>query len=154
MSGGAGLLTYIDEHADELDDVVLEIHLEHAALECEVQEGEVVPTEKPTPRWFFTSRIPSLEAAVGSAIEAEELWRSLILAPDAFGTFPPTDGAGYHVAGVPVVNLLAAPFYLFDKMDTLDKIDRAHLVPLTRATIRIIQSVRSETAAGLRSKKV
>ena len=53
-----------------------------------------------------------------------------------------------------MVNLLAAPFYLFDKMDTLDKIDRAHLVPLTRATIRIIQAVRSETAAGLRSKKV
>ncbi len=77
-------------------------------------------------------------------------WRSA--APDAFGTFPPTDGAGYHVAGVPVVNLLAAPFYLFDKMDTLDKIDRDHLVPITRATIRIIESVRAETAAGLRAR--
>lgn len=154
MSGGAGLLTYIDQHADELDDVVLEVHLEHAALECEVVDGRAVPTDQPTPRWFFTSRIPSLEAAVGAAIEGEELWRSLILAPDAFGTFPPTDGAGYHVAGVPVVNLLAAPFYLFDKMDTLDKIDRDHLVPITRATIRIIESVRSETAAGLRAEVV
>jgi len=76
------------------------------------------------------------------------------LAPDAFGTFPPTDGAAYHVAGVPVVNLLAAPFYLFDKIDTLDKIDREHLVPITRATIRIIESVRSETAAGLRAQVV
>ena len=154
MSGGAGLLTYIDEHADELDDVVLEVHLEHAALECTVEDGEVVPTDQATPRWFFTSRIPSLEAAVGEAIEGEELWRSLILAPDAFGTFPPTDGAAYHVAGVPVVNLLAAPFYLFDKMDTLDKIDREHLVPITRATIRIIESMRSETAAGLRAQVV
>lgn len=154
MSGGAGLVSYIDQHADDLDDVVLEIHLEHAALECTVEDGEVVPTDQPTPRWFFTSRIPSLEAAVGEAIEGEELWRSLILAPDAFGTFPPTDGAGYHVAGVPVVNFLAAPFYLFDKMDTLDKIDRDHLVPLTRATIRIIGSVRSETAAGLRAQVV
>ena len=154
MSGGAGLLGYLDRHADELDRVVLEVHLEHAALECEELDGRAVPTDQPTPRWFFTSRIPSLEAAVGAAIEGEELWRSLILAPDAFGTFPPTDGAGYHVAGVPVVNVLAAPFYLFDEMDTLDKIDRDHLVPLTRTTIRIIESVRSETAAGLRAKVV
>ncbi|MBX3285423.1 MAG: M28 family peptidase, partial [Actinobacteria bacterium] len=154
MSGGAGLRGYIAAHADELADVVLEVHLEHAALECEVVDGQAVPTDRATPRWFFTSRIPSLEAAVGEAIEGEELWRSLILAPDAFGASPPTDGSGYHLAGVPVVNVLAAPFYLFDEMDTLDKIDRDHLVPLTRATIRIIESVRAETAAGLRAKVV
>lgn len=50
MSGGAGLLGYIDRHADELDDVVLEVHLEHAALECEVVDGEAVVTDQPTPR--------------------------------------------------------------------------------------------------------
>jgi len=37
-------------------------------------------------------------------------------------------------------------------MDTLDKVDRAHLVPLTRATIRIVNSTAGETAAGLRSQ--
>src|SRR5918994_5592587 len=33
----------------------------------------------------------------------------------------PTDGAFYHLAGVPVMNFLTAPFYLFDEMDALDK---------------------------------
>ena len=53
----------------------------------------------------------------------------MIVAPDAFGEQPPTDGAFYHREGVPIVQFLAAPFYLFDAMDTLDKIDRANLVP-------------------------
>ena len=34
------------------------------------------------------------------------------------------------------MNFLTAPFYLFDEMDTLDKIHRPSLVPVTRAAIR------------------
>jgi hypothetical protein len=52
------------------------------------------------------------------------------------------------------MNLLTAPFYLFDAMDTLDKIDRANLVPLTRATIRIVESARGVTAAKMRAAVV
>src|SRR5918994_410419 len=70
---------------------------------------------------------PQLEQAVADALETEELHRSMILAPDAFGTQPPTDGAFYHLAGVPVMNFLTAPFYLFDEMDTLDKVERDNL---------------------------
>ncbi len=151
MSGGAGLRGYIEAHRAELAQVVLEVHLEHAALEFGGQGGDVVPTGQPVPRWFFTTRIPSLEAAVAEALETEHLGRSMILAPDAFGEQPPTDGAFYHREGVPVMNFLTAPFYLFDAMDTLDKIDRDHLVPLTRATIRIVESTRGVSAAEMRA---
>jgi hypothetical protein len=158
MSGGAGLHAYIEAHRAELADVVLEVHLEHACLELTDGEGgpadEPVPTGMPVPRWFFTSRIPQLEAAVVDALEAEALHRSMLLAPDAFGDQPPTDGAFYHSEGVPIVHFLAAPFYLFDAMDTLDKIDRDNLVPLTRATIRIIESTRGTSAAAMRAAVV
>jgi Peptidase family M28 len=155
MSGGAGLKGYIDAHRSELDQVVLEVHLEHAALEFAEQDGdELAPTGLPVPRWFFTSRIPQLEAAVADALETEELHRSMILAPDAFGAQPPTDGAFYHVEGVPVMNFLTAPFYLFDEMDTLDKIDQENLEPLTRATIRIVDSTAGVSAAELRAEVV
>lgn len=150
MSGGAGLRAYIEDHRDELDDVVLEVHLEHAALELAEADGELVPTGQPVPRWFFTSRLAPLEEAIRTALEREAVHRSMILAPDAFGEQPPTDGAFYHTEGVPVMNFLTAPFYLFDEMDTLDKIDREGLVPLTRATIRLIHWTREVTAAGLR----
>jgi hypothetical protein len=51
---------------------------------------------------------------------------------------------------VPLVNLLAAPFYLFDAMDTLDGIDRASLVPITRAAIRIVEATAGVSAAAMR----
>jgi hypothetical protein len=55
---------------------------------------------------------------------------------------------------MPIVDLLAAPFYLFDEMDTLDKIDRGHLVPITRAGIRIVGFTRGRSAAALRAQAV
>jgi hypothetical protein len=157
MSGGAGLHRYIEQHRDELASVVLEVHLEHAALEvADPPSGpatapeELVSTGLATPRWWFTSRNPRLEAAVLDALAIEQLDRSMLAAPDAFGAQPPTDGGFYHAAGVPIVNVLAAPFYLFDAMDTLDKVDVDSLVPLTRATIRVVASTAGVSAAAMR----
>jgi hypothetical protein len=151
MCGGAGLEAYLETHHDELDRIVLELHLEHAALDAERRGGALVVLDRCVPRWFFTSRIPDLESAVMSAIAAEDLRRSMLLAPDALGPRPPTDGGRYHDAGVPIVQFLAAPWYLFDEVDTLDKVDRANLVPITRTAIRIIESTRDRTAADLRA---
>ena len=155
MVDGSGLRRYIADHRDELSSVVLEVHLEHAAREFAERTDQpghqLEPTGLATPRWWFTSRNPDLEAAVLDALTLEQLDRSMLVAPDAFGDQPPTDGAFYHSEGVPIVNFLAAPFYLFDAMDTLDKVDRANLVPLTRATIRIVDSTRGVSAAAMRA---
>jgi hypothetical protein len=154
MVGGAGCRAFLESHATELARIVLEIHLEHAAREFTLRDDALAPTGLPETRWFFTSRIPSLERAVRSAIEAEQLERSLILPPDVFGPHPTTDGGFFHVHDVPLVNYLTAPFYLFDAMDTLDKIDVPSLVPVTRATIRILESTRGISAAEMRSAGV
>jgi hypothetical protein len=151
MSDGAGLHQYIEAHREELAKVVLEIHLEHAALEFDEDEsGELKSLDMPTPKWWFVSRLPELEAAVKDALETEGIRRSMILAPNAFGDQPPTDGAFYHTEGVPIVQHLAAPWYLFDEQDQPDKIDQEGLVPLTRATIRIVESTRGISAAAMR----
>jgi hypothetical protein len=52
------------------------------------------------------------------------------------------------------VNFLAAPFYLFDAMDTLDKIHRPSLVPITRAAARIVASTAGVSAAAMRADAV
>ncbi|HWQ28688.1 MAG TPA: M28 family peptidase, partial [Dehalococcoidia bacterium] len=151
MAGGAGARAFIDAHRDDLGRVVLEVHLEHAASEFAEVDGALRPTGHPEARWWFTTRNPRLEDAVRGAIEAEGLTRSLILRPDIFGPQPTTDGGFFHVAGVPLVNYLTAPFYLFDAMDTLDKIHRPSLVPVTRAAIRIIESTAGVSAASMRA---
>lgn len=150
MCGSAGQDAYIDAHRDELDRVVLEVHLEHAALDVEERAGGLVPVDRCTPRWFFTSRIDRLERDVFAAIVDEDLRRSMLLAPDAIGPRPTTDGSGYHDAGVPIVQFLSAPFYLFDRIDTMDKIDRPNLVALTRAAVRIVDSTAGVSADAMR----
>jgi hypothetical protein len=130
------------------------VHLEHAANEMVEQGGTLHSSGQPEVRWWFTTRLARLEEAVRAAIEAEDLRRSLVLRPDVFGAKPTTDGADFHLAGVPLVNYLTAPFYLFDAMDTLDKIHRPSLVPVTRAAIRIIESTAGVSAAAMRAGRV
>jgi hypothetical protein len=151
MCGGAGLHAYVEAHRAELARAVLEVHLEHAAREYTERRGQLTSTGQCVPRWFFTTRLPRLEAAVANAFAQEHLTRSMILAPDALGDHPPTDGGGYHTEGVPIAQFLAAPSYLFDEADHLDKIDKENLTPLTRAAIRIIHSTAGVSAAAMRS---
>jgi len=150
MAGGAGQKTFVETHRAELDRCVLEVHLEHAANEIVDDGGGLRATGRPEARWWFTTRIPRLESDVRDAIEREDLRRSFMLRPDTFGEKPTTDGADFHLAGVPLVNYLVAPFYLFDAMDTPDKIHRPSLVPVTRAAIRIVASTRGVSAAEMR----
>jgi hypothetical protein len=150
MAGGAGQASFVEMHRAELERTVLELHLEHAANEVVVDDGVLRPTGRPEVRWWFTSQIPRLEAAVRAAIEAEDLRRSHVLRPDVFGPKPTTDAADFFPAGVPIVNYLVAPFYLFDAIDTLDKIHRPSLAPVTRAAVRIVESTAGVSAAAMR----
>jgi len=154
MAGGAGVHAFIDRHRADLDRIVLEIHLEHAAREIVERDGALVPSGEPEPRWWFTSRIPRLEAAVWAAITGERLERSLLMTPTALAPFPTSDGGPFHLAQVPLVNYLTAPFYLFDAMDNVDKIDAATLVPLTRAVVRIVGSTHHVSAGAMRGAAV
>jgi hypothetical protein len=151
MAGGAGARAFVNQHAGELDRVVLEVHLEHAAAEVRGDGKRLELTGRPEPRWWFTSTEPGLEAAVSDAVRAEDLRRSLVLKPTVFGEAPTTDGSAFYLAGVPIVQFLTAPMYLFDSADTIDKIHIPSLEPVTRAVIRIINSLHNRTATDLRA---
>jgi hypothetical protein len=149
MAGGAGTQAFIAAHRDRMDGIVLEIHLEHAA-----SLGPEVAPEHPdraVPRWWFTSEEPRLEQVVWDAMVAEGLDRSLLLAPTAFGPRPTTDGGFFHDVGVPLVNYLTAPWYLFDPRDDLAKVHRPSLTGVTGATARIVAATGAWSAAGLRA---
>ena len=69
MSGGAGLLHFVSTHTQWLqEEVLVEIHLEHAAREVRGENGLLVATGDPEVRWWFTSSVPALEEAVAQAI--------------------------------------------------------------------------------------
>jgi hypothetical protein len=150
MAGGAGCEAFLEAHRSDLENIVLELHLEHAANEFISGESGLVATGEPETRWFFTSQNPSLKGAVADALLAEGLDRSLVIAPNAFGDRPTTDGGAFYLAGVPLVNYLTAPFYLFDAMDTLDKIHKPSLDAITRWTIRMVDFTAGISARQMR----
>ncbi|WP_394836084.1 M28 family peptidase [Pendulispora rubella] len=153
MVNAAGTRAFIAAHPDLLAKTVLEVHLEHVARRCEPDgAGGLVATSEPEVRWWFTSRNPTLQAAVREAIAANELTRSFVFPPTALSAMPPTDGAYFYPAGVPLVHFLSAPMYLFDSRDTIDKVHGPSLVPLSRAVVQIIASTRDVSAAAMRSE--
>ncbi|MFW9992949.1 MAG: hypothetical protein ACFFD4_12980 [Candidatus Odinarchaeota archaeon] len=155
MADGAGTWAFVSKNREFLRKVVAAIHLEHVARDVKSENGKLIPLETPTVRWWFTSRITTLEEITEEAFTKEDLYRSIVMPPDGFPPrieWPPTDGGPYHVAGVPLVSLLAAPPYLFDSADIPDKIHEESLEPITRAVIRIINALKKQTAKGLREQ--
>jgi hypothetical protein len=150
MAGVAGTKAFIEKHQDMLPDVVLEVHLEHAARRCEVVDGKLVPTADPEIRWWYTTQTPALEKLVAESIAAEDLARSWIMPPTTFERMPLTDGAYFYPAGVPMVNFSSVPMYLLDPADTLDKVHEPSLVPITKAVARMIDGTANCTPATFR----
>jgi hypothetical protein len=150
MSHGAGTRAFIERHRSMLEHIVLEVHLEHAATDdptaVDVDDGSRV-----TPRWWFTTEHRALEQAVWDAIVEHRLDRSLILTPDALAPFPTTDGGLFHLEGIPLVNYLTAPWYLFDPADTMDKIDHESLTKIGLAAFDIVGSTRGKSARQMRA---
>ena len=151
MAGGAGCQAFVNDNAELIDRIVVEIHLEHTARECRGEDGRLIPTDKPEIRWWWVSKITELEDVVEDAIKVEDLRRSLLLPPDALGKMPTTDGGFFHPAGVPIVQYLTAPMYLFDPQDTPDMIHQDSLLPVTRSTIRIVNGMQDRSASALRA---
>ncbi|MFX0137852.1 MAG: M28 family metallopeptidase [Candidatus Hodarchaeota archaeon] len=154
MAGGKGAKHFVEKNKELLKKVVTGIHLEHVARDIKSENGEIIPSDDPTVRWWFVSRILPLEEIVEDAIKKENLHRSILLPPDDFPPgrdSPPTDGSFYHQEGIPFISFLTAPPYLFDTADTLDKIHEDSYEPLTRAVIRIINTLKNHTASELRN---
>ena len=125
--------------------------LEHVAAASVVDvAGELVALDAPENRWWFVTEDPGLQATVGEAIRAENLGRSLVFKPDAFMAHPPTDGGPLHLAGVPLVNFLPAPRYLFDAADTPAMVHGPSLEPVTRAVARIVAATAGKEPGAYR----
>ncbi len=155
MSDGAGTREFLRawEHRDRIR---FAIHLEHIAAEAVPDgAGGLRATDRPEVRWWFASA-PDADAesvlvdSVACAIAIDDLDRSLILPSEIFGPMPPTDGGFFHSAGVPMVNLLAAPMYLFDPADTVDMVHQPSLVPTSRAAARIVSDAVMEIVGAQR----
>lgn len=150
-SRGERLIIGREAQSGDLARTVVNIHLESPAMEYGIgPQRRLVSLNRPEPLRVFTSQAPRLSAAVIDAVKSEDVRRSLILPADVMGGHPRSAAGHFHSAGVPIVSFISVPIYYFGAEDTLDKVNRDALVPITRATIRIVGALKGETPQSLR----
>ena len=152
MLGSVGCEAFVAAQAALLPRVVLDVHLETPCQEFDVDaSGALVDRGRIEPHWFYTSRNPALQAALRSAVQAEDYRRTMMVPPEAFRDGPPSDAKALWKAGVPVMSHISNPVYYTCIADTLDKINPASLVTLTRCVARTLWSLEGITAAQMRA---
>jgi hypothetical protein len=148
--GEIGARTFIKDHPDLIEKTMLEISIEHIAKDFDVINGEWVDTGYVEPRGIFTTANPLLVRFAEEAVVEHDLRRTFILQTESpLGV--PTDGESYYRAGVPIYNLISGPEYLFDPVDTVDKVAKDQLVPVAKAFIDIINRVDDVPASLIRN---
>ncbi|MDO9452339.1 MAG: M28 family peptidase [Stagnimonas sp.] len=124
--------------------LVANVTLEHIAKQAvKGSNGELVITKLPELRGIMNNFGVELKAALIGAVVEHDLRRTAVLSVNALCSVVgiPTDASFMCLNGVPTASLIAGPLYLYDAADTLDKVDRAQLVPVTETFIDIIDKI-------------
>ncbi|MFA5788116.1 MAG: hypothetical protein WDA71_14230, partial [Actinomycetota bacterium] len=98
---------------------------------------------------MFASDDPIVVASAWNAVDAKRP-RATVCMRSPFGE-PISDSAGYYqqtkgrtdywrAGGVPYISWISGPPYLLNDGDTLDKIDRANLVPVAETVAEIVRN--------------
>lgn len=124
--------------------IVANVTLEHIGKQgIKGDDGELVTTDQSEIRGIMNTFGPTLKATMINALVEHDLQRTALLSAHvlcAAGGMP-TDASFVCLNGVPTASLISGPNYLYDQADTLDKVDRKQLVPVTEAFLDIIDAI-------------
>ncbi|MFC4137961.1 MULTISPECIES: M28 family peptidase [unclassified Microbacterium] len=116
--------------------IVLNTTIEHIGLRAvEGDDGGFASTGETEPRGIFVNVNPAFTWRIGRAVRRHGLHGTSLLGAGALEFLAsgiPTDASFTFVSGVPTISLISGPLYLYDDADTIDRIDRAQLVPVAR----------------------
>ncbi len=115
--------------------VLADVCIEHIAQEMD-QSGAL--TGLPEVRLVFASDVDSLVQITSEEIVRHRLARTVVIPADTFGDDPPTDATLVLSAGVPIISVISGPIYLYDNMDTVDKVAVDELRPMAETYADII----------------
>ncbi|WP_353253971.1 M28 family peptidase [Salinisphaera sp. PC39] len=124
--------------------IVANVTLEHIGKQAEIgDDGELVVNDQAEIRGVIENLGPTLKATLINEIVEHDLERTAVLNGHLLcpiGAMP-TDAGFICAAGVPTASLISGPIYLYDIADTLDKVAREDLVPMTEAFIGLIEAI-------------
>ena len=135
--------------------IVFNATIEHIGLRAvEGPDGEFANTGETEPRGIFLNVNPALTVRVARMIRRHGLHSTSLLGAGLLEFLAggiPTDASFTLVAGVPTASLISGPLYLYDDADTIDRIDRAQLVPVARFFADLLDEVDQRRSATLGS---
>jgi hypothetical protein len=140
--GSLGGHAFAQEHKDIMERTKVLITLEHlAAKEVEEKDGEYTETGRQAFTVMFTSSETQVIAAAMKALDKTKPRLVASIPSDFFAPVPTSDASGYVLeAGLPVISWIGCPYYLLDAHDTLDKIDKSQLVPVTQTATELVKT--------------
>ena len=135
--------------ADSPYKVVGDVSIEHIGKQgVKDADNKLKIIDRPEYRGIFENLSPALKQTMISGIIKHDLRRITML--NATALCPtvgiPTD-AFSCVAGIPTASLIAGPNYLYDEADTLDKIAKDQLVPVTKFFAELVEAMDATPSA-------
>ncbi|HET6788695.1 MAG TPA: hypothetical protein VFH49_12070, partial [Aquabacterium sp.] len=122
--------------------------LEHIAQEwMPGKDRRPTPTGLLAPRVFMVStEVPGLKDIALSAMKDHQLERSVAVSTaltELVNGQPgiPADSSDFLTVGVPVMAFVGAPLYLYDDIDTPDKVARDELGRVAKAFVDVVNQV-------------
>lgn len=94
----------------------------------------------PEARGVFFEENPVVISLYAGLLQHYGLYITLLF-PTVTPLGVPTDGGPFNREGFPVVSYISGPVYLFDAADTLERVPRDQLVPLTKLYIDFIENL-------------
>lgn len=142
---------FITRHI-ERENIVVNVTLEHIADEVVQTPSGVQETGLLAPRGLFVStEIDGLERIALDAMSKHRLERTVAFPTNLFGGIGlPADCSDFYAAGLPVLALVGAPIYLYDSIDTLDKVPPDELGRVARAFVEVVEQLDALPSAAFR----
>jgi len=125
---------FIERHEEDLlADMLYYICLEHVA-------DNYPYSNYVEPRGIFIQENPVVASLLAKQLEKYNLYRTVMF-PTGTPLGVPSDAGPKARQGYPVISLISGPVYLFDAADTLERVPRDQLVPLSAAFIELIEEL-------------
>jgi len=135
MVGAPSNVAFIEAHRDDImSDLLFDVAIEHIADDYNPPNP---PTGLVEPRGTFITENPVAVSLYARAVARHNVYRTLLF-PTGTPLGVPTDAGPFHEAGYQVVSLISGPTWLFDDDDTLERVARDQLVPLTEMYVGFI----------------
>ncbi|GAB2525776.1 M28 family peptidase [Microbulbifer agarilyticus] len=132
--------TIFKDHNPELfNNLKAVIGVEHIAKEVRVENREYVPTGRVEPHVIWAPRSPMLRKWAQEAIERHDLADSLMIRPGSMALIG--EAKKYYFSGIPAYQIISAPPYLYDSVDTIEMVAKDRLAPVANTVVDIVEQL-------------